>query len=108
MSRRTFPSRGGFPYRRLSPREVPRMLAPLRSKLSFANVTAALALFIALGGTGYAAATLPRNSVGSNQIRAGAVGSSELKRGAVSSRAIRNRSVELTDLSANARASLRG
>ena len=41
----------------------------LRSRLSYANVTASLALFIALGGTGYAAVTLPRNSVGSAQLR---------------------------------------
>ena len=46
------------------------MLTALRSKLSFANVTSCLALFIALGGTGYAAMKLPRNSVGSTQIRA--------------------------------------
>jgi hypothetical protein len=32
-----------------------------------------LALFVALGGTSYAAAKLPRNSVGTAQIRSGAV-----------------------------------
>jgi hypothetical protein len=37
-----------------------------------------LALFIALGGTSYAAAKLPRNSVGSQQIRSGAVTQSKL------------------------------
>ena len=50
------------------------MLTRLRQKLSYANVTATLALFIALGGTSYAALTLPRNSVGSKQIRSRAVG----------------------------------
>lgn len=84
------------------------MLAHLRSRLSFANVTAVLALFIALGGTGYAAITLPRNSVGSTQIRARAVGNSELKSNAVTSRAIRNRSVRLSDISPSARSALRG
>ena len=39
------------------------MLARLRPRLSFANVTSVLALFIALGGTGYAAVTLPRTPV---------------------------------------------
>ena len=63
------------------------MLARLRPRLSFANVTSVLALFIALGGTGYAAVTLPRNSVGSTQIKKRAVGSSELKTNAVTSRA---------------------
>ena len=43
----------------------------LRSKLSFANVTSALALFVALGGTSYAA--LARNSVGTVQLKRGAV-----------------------------------
>ena len=57
----------------------PRMLTGIRSRLSFANVTSCLALFIALGGTGYAAMTLPRNSVGSAQLRSKSVGSSELR-----------------------------
>jgi hypothetical protein len=39
---------------------------------------ALLALFIALGGTSYAAAGLPRNSVGKNQLRKGAVVESKL------------------------------
>ncbi len=37
-----------------------------------------LALFIALGGTSYAAAKLPRNSVGTAQIRSGAVTDAKL------------------------------
>ena len=54
-------------------RPMTHPLARLRGRLSYANVTATLALFIALGGTSYAAITLPRNSVGAKQIRAGAV-----------------------------------
>jgi hypothetical protein len=84
------------------------VLAKVRSKLTYANVVASLALFVALGGTGYAAITLPRDSVGSNQIRSRAVGSSELKSSAVTSRAIKSRSVALSDLTVSARASLRG
>lgn len=37
------------------------------------NALAAIALFIALGGTGYAAISIPRNSVGTSQLRNGAV-----------------------------------
>lgn len=37
------------------------------------NVIAYLALFIALGGSGYAAVAIPRNSVGTQQLRNGAV-----------------------------------
>jgi hypothetical protein len=70
----------------------------LKSRLTYANVTASIALFVALGGSSYAALTLPRNSVGVNQIRAGAVGSSEL----------RDRAVALRDISPGARRALRG
>jgi hypothetical protein len=80
----------------------------IRSKLSYANITATAALFIALGGTGYAALTLPRNSVGSAQIRPKAVGQSDMRSRAVNSRVIRNKSVRLTDISTSARDALRG
>ena len=73
------------------------MFKRLRQNLTYANVTATLALFVALGGTSYAALKLPRNSVGSRQIRAAAVGSSE----------VRDRSVRLRDISSSARSSLR-
>ncbi len=49
-----------------------------------------LALFIALGGTSYAAATLPKNSVGANQIRTDAVSSSEVKDGSLRARDFRS------------------
>ena len=49
------------------------MLKRLRPRLTFANVTSAVALFVALGGGAYAAATLPDNSVGSKQLRKAAV-----------------------------------
>ena len=50
-----------------------------RSRFTSAHVIAMLALMVALGGTGYAALKLPKNSVGSKQIKTGAVGSSEVK-----------------------------
>ena len=83
-------------------------LRRLRGRLSYANVTASLALFIALGGTGYAAVTLPRNSVGSAQLRSNAVGTKEIRRGAVRSGDIRNRTIRLSDLATSTRKSLRG
>jgi hypothetical protein len=49
------------------------MLARLRSCLSYANVMATIAVFVALGGGAYAAITLPANSVGSRQLKNGAV-----------------------------------
>ena len=47
--------------------------------MRYANITSSLALFVALGGTGYAAVKLPRNSVNAKQIAPGAVRSSEVK-----------------------------
>jgi hypothetical protein len=71
-------------------------LARLRARLSYANVTATLALFLALTGTATAAVVLPRDSVGSEQIQADAVRGSK----------ILDESVVLADLSPGARASL--
>jgi hypothetical protein len=44
-----------------------------RPRLTYANVIATLALFVALGGVSYAATQLPANSVGSKQLKKGAV-----------------------------------
>jgi hypothetical protein len=60
-----------------------RIAARVRGRLTYANVTATLALFVALGGTGYAAATLQKNSVGAKQLKNGAVTTSKLHQGAV-------------------------
>ncbi|HEY4278082.1 MAG TPA: hypothetical protein VGM91_07690 [Conexibacter sp.] len=75
---------------------------------SFANVVACLALFVALGGTGYAALALPRDSVGARELRAHAVGHAELARNAVRSDNVRDGALELGDLSRDARAALAG
>jgi hypothetical protein len=72
-----------------------------------AMVVALLAVFIALGGLAYAA-SLPRNSVGSAQIRANAVGSSEIQRSAVGSSETRDRSLRLSDISTSVRRRLQG
>ena len=45
----------------------------IAGRLSYANVVATLALFVALGGASYAAIVLPANSVGTKQLRPGAV-----------------------------------
>ena len=51
--------------------------------LSYSNVVATLALFVALGGASYAAIKVPSNSVGSKQIKANAVKNAELADGSV-------------------------
>jgi hypothetical protein len=53
------------------------------------NVVAYLALFVALGGTSYAAAKLPANSVGSRQLSRGAVSSIKVKDGSLAARDFR-------------------
>ena len=55
----------------------------LLGKLTYANVMATIAVFIALGGASYAATQLPRNSVGSRQLKSNAVTTAKIKRGAV-------------------------
>jgi hypothetical protein len=69
-----------------------------RKHLNYANVTATLALFVALGGVGYAATKLPKNSVGTTQLKPNAVISAKIRNGAI----------RTVDLSAAARSSMRG
>jgi len=49
-------------------------------RLTYANVMASLALFVALGGVSYAATQLPSNSVGTKQIKKEAVTPAKLSR----------------------------
>jgi len=51
----------------------------IRARLSYANVVATLALVLALGGVGYAATKLPKNSVGAKQIKKNAVTGAKVK-----------------------------
>lgn len=48
-----------------------------------ALAVSAIALFVALGGTTYAATSLPRNSVGTKQLKNNAVSTAKIKNGAV-------------------------
>src|SRR3954447_17095989 len=75
-----------------------KIIRDLRSRLTYANVMASLAVFVALGGTSYAVTQLPRNSVGASQI----------KRDAVRSPEIRNGSLRLGDFGASTREARRG
>jgi hypothetical protein len=77
---------------------MPTRFKRLRKRLSSANVTSMIALFVALGGTSYAAATLPRNSVGKGQIRANAVGKSEAATNSIGKREILSCSVGRSEI----------
>lgn len=72
-----------------------------RPKLNYANVIATIALFVALGGAAIAAG-LPKNSVGTKQLKRGAVNAAKLKRGAVTAGKLAPRSVVAGKLGANA------
>jgi hypothetical protein len=66
----------------------------VRGRLTYANVTATIALFIALGmGSAWAAGQLSKNSVKSKQIKSGAVRTKELDDDAVTSAKVENRSL---------------
>jgi hypothetical protein len=52
-------------------------------KLTYANVMATIAVFIALGGTSYAISKLPKNSVGPKQLKKNSVTTAKIKDGAV-------------------------
>jgi hypothetical protein len=73
---------------------VERITAYLRN-----NVLGLIALFIALGGVAYAAG-LPKNSVTSKQIKAGAVKTGELANNAVTSPKVANGSLQSDDFAA--------
>src|SRR5881296_1014743 len=69
------------------------MLARIRAGLSYANVMATIAVFLALGGGAYAALKLPKNSVGSKQIKKRAVTKAKLHKGAVDGSKVKDHSL---------------
>ena len=54
-----------------------------RPQLSYANVMATFAVFLALGGGAYAATRLPAKSVGTKQLKAAAVTAAKIKDGTI-------------------------
>jgi len=65
----------------------------LRRRPSAPLIVSFAALFVALGGVGYAATQLPANSVGTAQLQNGSVGNWKLKFNAVGARKIQNGAV---------------
>jgi hypothetical protein len=67
----------------------------MKPKLTYANLTATLALFIALTGTtAYAASKLPDRSVGEFQLRPGAVTAEKIRKAAVTAPKIKAEAVK--------------
>jgi hypothetical protein len=74
----------------------------IRKRITFANVTSFLALFVALSAGSYAAVKLPANSVGSKQIKAKAVTSTKLRSKAVTNAKLGTNAVTSPKIAANA------
>ncbi|MGI9188032.1 MAG: collagen-like triple helix repeat-containing protein [Gaiellales bacterium] len=75
-------------------------LTSLTSKLTYANVLATVALFLALGGTSYAVTALPRNSVGTKQLKARAVTKGKVAKNAIDGSHVRDGSLSSVDFAA--------
>jgi hypothetical protein len=78
------------------------VFARMRGRVSHATVIASVALFVALGGTAAAVTALPRDSVGSPQIRKDAVRSPEIAADAVRSPEIAADAVRSPEIAADA------
>jgi len=65
---------------------------------SLALVISFVALFVSIGGTGYAALTLPKNSVGTQQLRKNAVTNSKIKNNAVTGAKVKDHSLTGADI----------
>ena len=63
------------------------MRSRLRSRLTYANIVASIALFVALGGTSYALAT---GSIGSREIKNNAVRGKDVRDGTIGSRDVKD------------------
>lgn len=74
------------------------MISSIRRRMTFANVTSLVALFVALGGSSYAALNLPKGSVGARQLKTNSVTSPKVRPG----------SLHPSDFKASQRSSLRG
>ncbi len=73
----------------------------LRTRLTFANVTSCLALFIALGGASYAATQLPKNSVGTKQLKKNSVTTAKIKKQAITAAKVKSGTLTGTQINAS-------
>ncbi len=71
------------------------MKSKIKQRLTYANVTSTLALFIALtGATAFAATKIPDNSVGEFQLRSGAITAKKIRKNAVTAPKIKAEAVK--------------
>jgi hypothetical protein len=83
-------------------------MTAIRKQLSYANVMATLAVFIALGGGAFAALRVPANSVGTKQLKRGAVTAIKVKAASLTGEDFKPHSLSSADLPLLGLASLQG
>lgn len=76
------------------------MISAVRQRITYSNVIATMALFIALGGVAVAAG-LPKNSVGPKQLKRGAVTAAKIRKQAVTTAKLANGAVTIGKLGPN-------
>jgi hypothetical protein len=76
------------------------MFGRMQERLTYANVVATIALFVALGGGAYAAVKLPANSVGAKQLKRAAVTGKKIASGAITSAKVKDGSLLKVDFAA--------
>ena len=74
----------------------------MREKLTYGNVVATLALFLALTGGAYAALRVPPSSVGSRQLKSGAVTKGKVADGAITGAKVADASLSGSDIDLHA------
>lgn len=70
----------------------------MKPRLTYANVMVTILTFVVLGGGAYAATKLPKNSVGSKQIKKSAVTKAKIANGAVDASKVADGSLTTADL----------
>jgi hypothetical protein len=73
----------------------------VRRRLTYANVMATIAVFIALGGASYAALKLPKNSVGAKQLKKNSVTTAKIKGQAITAAKVKKGSLTGTQVNAS-------
>ncbi len=73
----------------------------MRPRLTYANVMATIAVFIALGGASYAALKVPKNSVGSKQLKKNAVRTAKVKNEAITAAKVKKGTLTGTQINAS-------
>ncbi len=83
-------------------------MTAIKKQLSYANVMATLAVFIALGGGALAALRIPANSVGTRQLKRGAVTGIKVREGSLTGADIKPHSLTSANLPLLGLANLQG